>query len=115
MFQMGGIGPMFGQLGFFHKLGGRDIPDPRPRQHYADEAKRLLNVLDRRLESRDFIMGADYSIADIATWPWIRALDFYEAHEAVDYPRFGNVAAWMTRALARPASQAALNIPDRNG
>ncbi len=115
MFQMAGVGPMFGQLGFFHKFAGREIPDERPRRRYADEATRLLNVLDRRLAGRDWIMGDDYTIADIATWPWIRALDFYEAHEIVDSARFPNVLAWRDRALARPASQAALNIPDKNG
>ncbi len=115
MFQMGGIGPMFGQLGFFHKFAGKDIPDPRPRQRYADEAKRLLNVLNDRIEGLDWLMGADYSIADMATWPWVRALDFYEAHEIVEFERFEHVHAWMARALDRPASQRALNIPDRNG
>jgi GST-like protein len=114
MFQMGGIGPMFGQLGFFHKFAGRDIPDPRPRQRYADEAKRLLNVLDGRLAGREWLMGDAYTIADMATWPWVRGLGFYEAHEIVEFDRFENVHAWMTRALARPASQAALNIPDKN-
>jgi GST-like protein len=115
MFQMGGIGPMFGQLGFFHKFAGREIEDPRPRQRYADEAKRLLGVLDGRLAGRDWIMGADYTIADMATWPWVRGLDFYEAREIVEFDRFTNVQAWMARALERPASQAALNIPDRDG
>jgi GST-like protein len=115
MFQMGGIGPMFGQLGFFHKFAGREIEDPRPRQRYVDEAKRLLAVLDGRLKGRDWIMGADYTIADMATWPWVRGLDFYEAHEVVEFDRFTNVQAWLARALERPASQAALNIPARDG
>jgi GSH-dependent disulfide-bond oxidoreductase len=115
MFQMGGVGPMFGQLGFFHKFAGREVADPLPRKRYADETRRLLGVLDRRLAGRDWIMGADYTIADVATWPWVRTLDFYEARELVGLDDFANVAAWMDRALARPASQAALNIPDRNG
>jgi GST-like protein len=114
MFQMGGVGPMFGQLGFFHKFAGREIPDERPRQRYAAEAKRLLGVLDGRLAGRYWIMGADYSIADMATWPWIRALEFYGAHEVVDYARFENVQAWLARSLERPASQRALTIPDPN-
>lgn len=111
MFQMAGVGPMFGQLGFFHKFAGREIEDPRPRQRYADEAKRLLNVLNGRLADREWIMGAEYSIADIATWPWIRALDFYGARELVDFAAYPHVAAWEKRARSRPASEAALNIP----
>ncbi len=115
MFQMGGIGPMFGQLGFFVKLAGAEIEDPRPRQRYIDETRRLLGVLDRRLEGREWIMGSEYSIADIAAWPWIRGLDFYEAREMVDFASFCNVEPWLDRALARPASQAALRIPDPEG
>ena len=116
MFQMGGIGPMFGQMGFFVKLGGKDIEDPRPRDRYIAEAARLLNVLDGRLEGRDWIMGDDYTIADMAIWPWIRTLTgFYGASDLVGYDRFTNIHPWMERALARPASQAALNIPARNG
>jgi GST-like protein len=115
MFQMGGIGPMFGQLGFFVKFAGKDVPDPRPRERYVAEAKRLLAVLDGRLEGRDWIMGAAYTIADVATWPWVRALDFYGARELVEYDRFPNVQAWLARALERPASQAALRIPDPKG
>ena len=115
MWQMGGVGPMFGQLGFFVKFAGRDIADPRPRERYVNEAKRLLNVLDGRLEGRDWIMGQDYTIADIATWPWVRGLGFYGAEEMVGLDGFRNVRRWFGRALERPASQAALNIPDRNG
>jgi GST-like protein len=113
MFQMGGVGPMFGQLGYFHKFAGSEIEDPRPRQRYADETRRLLGVLDRRLDGRRWIMGDDYSIADIAIWPWVRGLDAYDAKDLVGYDDFTNVRAWMDRALARPASQAAINIPDR--
>ncbi|WP_424928685.1 glutathione S-transferase C-terminal domain-containing protein [Amaricoccus tamworthensis] len=114
MFQMGGVGPMFGQLGFFYKFAGADIEDPRPRQRYIDETKRLLNVLNQRLEGRTWIMGDEYTIADMAIWPWIRTLDFYGANEAVELDSFANVKAWVARALDRPASQAALNIPDRD-
>nr|MBA3326493.1 glutathione S-transferase N-terminal domain-containing protein [Paracoccaceae bacterium] len=85
MFQMCGIGPMFGQLGFFVKFAGKDIPDPRPRERYVAEAKRLLAVLEGRLEGRDWIMGSENTIADIATWPWVRALDFYGAHDLVGF------------------------------
>ena len=114
MFQMGGIGPMFGQLGFFYKFAGKDIADKRPLERYAGETERLLKVLDQRLEGRGFIMGDDYTIADIATWPWVRtARDFYEAGGLVKLPERRNVVAWLDRCLARPASQAALNIPPR--
>jgi GST-like protein len=114
MFQMGGVGPMFGQLGFFYKFAGREIEDKRPRDRYAAEVTRLLNVLEGRLAGRDWIMGADYTIADLALWPWVRGLDYYEAKDLVGYERFGNVQAWMERALARPASQNALTIPPRD-
>jgi len=116
MFQMGGVGPMFGQLGFFLKLGGKDIEDPRPRERYVAEAARLLKVLDRRLDGRDWIMGDDYTVADMAIWPWVRTLvGSYGAGGLVGYDGLGEVQAWMDRALARPASQAALNIPARDG
>jgi GSH-dependent disulfide-bond oxidoreductase len=114
MFQMGGIGPMFGQLGYFVKFAGSAIEDPRPRQRYVDEAKRLLGVLDGRLEGRTWVMGEQYTIADIAIWPWIRALDFYGARALVGLDERRNVTAWLERALARPASLRALNIPDRD-
>ncbi len=115
MFQMGGIGPMFGQLGYFHKLGGAEIEDPRPKRRYADEAVRLLKVLDARLAGRDWMMGEQYTIADMAIWPWIRVLGYYEAEELLGLDRFTHIGDWLERALARPASQRALNIPDRNG
>jgi len=114
MFQMGGIGPMFGQLGFFHKFAGRDIEDKRPRDRYAAESKRLLGVLETRLEGRDWIMGDDYSIADIATLGWVRNLiGFYGAAEVVDYASLVNVPAWLERGLARPAVQRGLDSPKR--
>lgn len=113
-FQMGGLGPMFGQLGFFTKFAGKDIEDPRPRQRYIDEAKRLLGVLNGRLEGRTFIMGDDYTIADMAIWPWLRTLTgFYEAGELVGIGNFPNVTAYLERCQARPASQKAVNIPAR--
>ncbi|MDH2003802.1 glutathione binding-like protein, partial [Pseudomonas sp. GD03691] len=104
MFQMGGIGPMFGQIGFFNKFAGKDYEDKRPLQRYVDEAKRLLAVLDQRLEGRDWIMGERYTIADIATFPWIRNLiGFYEAGELVGFDNFHNVKRVLERFLARPA------------
>ncbi|MGV7210256.1 glutathione S-transferase N-terminal domain-containing protein [Oxalobacteraceae bacterium A2-2] len=114
MFQMGGIGPMFGQLGFFHKFAGREVEDKRPRDRYAAEAKRLLAVLDQRLEGRSWIMGEEYTIADIATFPWVRNLvGFYDAGELVEFPRYANVQRVLDAFLARPAVVLGLNIPKR--
>ncbi len=105
MFQMGGVGPMFGQVGFFHHFAGKDIEDPRPRERYYAEAKRLLGVLDRRLEGRDWITGT-YSIADIAICPWLKTLrDYYRAGDQVGWAELKNVPAWLDRFLARPAVQ----------
>jgi len=112
MFQMGGIGPMFGQLGFFHKFAGKDYEDKRPRDRYADESKRLLAVLDQRLEGRDWVMGDEYTIADIAILPWVRNLvGFYGAGELVEFSRFKNVARVLEAFVARPAVARGLTIP----
>ena len=114
MFQMGGIGPMFGQVGFFHHFAGKEIEDPRPRQRYYDEARRLLGVLDGQLEGRDWIAG-DYSIADIAIGPWLRTIrDFYKAGDAVGWNDLKNVPAYLDRFLARPAVQRGLTIPSKD-
>lgn len=113
MWQMGGLGPMFGQLGFFNKFAGREYEDKRPLQRYVAESKRLLSVLDTRLEGRDWIMG-DYSIADISMLGWVRNLiGFYEARELVEFDALKNVPAWLERGLARPAVQRGLDIPKR--
>ncbi|WP_440467060.1 glutathione binding-like protein [Pseudomonas sp. YH-1] len=115
MFQMGGIGPMFGQIGFFNKFAGKDYEDKRPLQRYVDESRRLLAVLDRHLEGRDWIMGERYTIADIATFPWIRNLvGFYEAGDLVGFENFQNVKRVLERFLARPAVQRGLTIPKRD-
>jgi len=112
MFQMGGIGPMFGQLGFFHKFAGKDYEDKRPRDRYVEESKRLLNVLDQRLAGRDWVMGDEYTIADIAILPWVRNLvGFYEAGELVEFSRFKNVARVLEAFVARPAVVRGLTIP----
>jgi GST-like protein len=113
MFQMGGIGPMFGQLGYFSKFAGAEIEDPRPRQRYVDEAKRLLAVLDKELADKDWIIGS-YSIADIAIAPWLRGLDFYGVKEAVGWDSFPNVVVYLDRFLARPAVQTGLVTPPRD-
>jgi GST-like protein len=112
MFQMGGIGPMFGQLGFFNKFAGKDYEDKRPRDRYVEESRRLLKVLDGRLEGRDWIMGERYTIADIATFPWVRNLiGFYEAGDLVGIQNFPNVTRVLERFLARPAVVRGLEIP----
>ena len=112
MFQMGGVGPMFGQMGFFVKFAGSDIEDPRPRERYVNEAKRLLNVLEGALDSNDWI-ARDFSIADIAIAPWLRALDFYQAKDLVGWNDLKAVPAYLDRFLERPAVQRGLNIPPR--
>jgi GST-like protein len=112
MFQMGGVGPMFGQLGFFYKFAGAKMEDPTARNRYINEAKRLLNVLEQRLEGRDWIMDA-YSIADMAIAPWLNALDFYGAKEVLGYNDLKNVPAYVERFYARPAVAKAKNIPPR--
>ncbi|MFK7879836.1 glutathione S-transferase family protein [Roseobacter sp.] len=112
MFQMGGLGPMFGQLGFFYKFAGSKWEDKRPQQRYLGEAKRLLNVLDGAVEGKTWIAG-DYSIADIAIAPWLRALEIYGAKEAVGFSEYKNVAAYLDRFLERPAIVKGLQIPPR--
>jgi GST-like protein len=114
MFQMGGIGPMFGQLGFFNKFAGKDYEDKRPRDRYAAESKRLLSVLDRQLAQNQWIAGDAYTIADIATFPWVRNLvGFYEAGDLVEFSSFKNVARALEAFLARPAVIRGLDIPKR--
>ena len=113
MFQMGGIGPMFGQLGFFVKFAGSDIEDPRPRERYIAEARRLLNVLEVSLHDKDWIAG-DCSIADIAIAPWVGALDFYDAKALVGWNDLKRVPAYLERFMARPAVQKGRTIPPRD-
>ena len=115
-FQMGNVGPMFGQVGYFHKFAGREIADKRPLERYVTETKRLLGVLDARLEGRQWLMGEDYGIADIAHLGWVRNLvGFYGAGELVQFATLKRVPAWLERGLARPAVQRALDIPKRPG
>ncbi len=114
MWQMGGVGPMFGQLGFFHRFAGKEIEDPRPKERYRAEAERLLKVLDGALAGREWIAG-DYSIADIAIAPWLRTLrDFYKASEITGWDGLENVPAYLERFLARPAVARGLAIPKRD-
>jgi GST-like protein len=116
MFQMASIGPMFGQVGFFHRFDGRDYEDKRPRDRYVAESKRLLGVLEQRLTNREWIMGGVYTIADIATFPWVRNLiQFYAAGELVGIKNFPNVLRVLDAFVARPAVSAGLNIPPPPG
>ncbi|EFH09643.1 glutathione S-transferase N-terminal domain-containing protein [Teichococcus cervicalis] len=113
-FQMAAVGPMFGQLGYFHKFAGREIEDKRPLRRYVDESKRLLGVLETRLAGRAWIMGDDYSIADISLLGWVRNINgFYEAGELVEFGKLKEVPRWLEAGLARPAVQRGLTIPAR--
>ena len=112
MWQMGGLGPMFGQLGFFHKYAGKDYEDKRPLRRYVDESVRLLQVLDGHLKGRAWMLGEDYSIADIAIFPWVRNLvGWYEAGELVGFERFAQVRRVLDAFVARPAVQRGLTVP----
>lgn len=108
VFQAAGVGPMFGQFGHFHKFA-KGKTDTYGAERYGTEVTRLLGVLDRQLEGRDWLVG-EYSIADIATVPWIKALAFYEGEEAVGLARFGRVNAWVARFLARPGVQRGMAV-----
>ena len=113
-FQMASIGPMFGQLGYFFKFAGKDIADKRPLERYRDESKRLLGVLETQLNGRHWIMGEDYTIADISMLGWVRNLvGFYGAGEIVEYDKLKNVPRWLEQCVARPAVQRGLEIPKR--
>ncbi|MGH6981630.1 MAG: glutathione S-transferase N-terminal domain-containing protein [Stellaceae bacterium] len=113
-FQMAGVGPIFGQVGFFHKFAGKEIEDKRPLHRYAKESARVLGVLEERLAGRQWIMGYDYTIADISLFGWVRAINgFYGAGDLVDWHKLKHVPAWLERGLARQAVQRGLDIPKR--
>ncbi|SPJ14704.1 Glutathione S-transferase (fragment) [Burkholderiales bacterium] len=115
MFQMGGVGPMFGQLGFFNKFAGKDYEDKRPRDRYVADSKRLLDVLNQRLAGRTWIMGEAYTIADMAIFPWVRNLiGFYEAGDLVGIAGFPHVTRALQTFLGRPAVVRAVHIPRRD-
>lgn len=114
MFQMGGIGPMFGQLGFFTKFAGAEYEDKRPMERYLAESQRLTGVLDDHLEGKDWVMGDEYTIADMSIAPWFNALlGFYNAGEAIGIDDFPNITAYLERFLARPAVAKGLKVPAR--
>jgi len=114
-FQMGGIGPMFGQFGHFYKHAGDDCDHPYPITRYKNEVQRLLDVLDDHFEENQWLAGDEFSIADVATWPWVRTLDIgYKAAELLELDEYKNVNDWLARCMERPASQKAINIPPRD-
>ncbi|MEL7428689.1 MAG: glutathione binding-like protein [Pseudomonadota bacterium] len=114
MFQMGGAGPIFGQFGFFHKFAGSEIEDKRPYERYQNETKRLLNVIEQQLRKTPYIAGNDYSIADVALWPWIKTLGgFYDAAVELELDAFPAIGEWLKKCSERPASKKAVNIPGR--
>ena len=116
MFQMGGVGPMFGQYGYFNVFAGSEIEDPRPKERYQQEGRRLLAVLEKHLADKTYLVGEEYTIADIAIWPWIRAAKvFYKAEKDFGYDSLPNVVRWWEHCMARPASERGLVVPDRDG
>lgn len=113
-FQVGGLGPMFGQVGFFHKFAGKAFEDKRPRDRYVNESRRLLAVVNERLADQPWIMGDEYTVADMAIFPWVRNLTgFYEAGELVGIQDYPNVLRSLEAFVARPAVTRGLNIPKR--
>jgi GSH-dependent disulfide-bond oxidoreductase len=112
MFQVGGVGPMFGQVGFFHKFAGREYADKRPRDRYVAESRRLLGVLNLRLEGREWLMGATYTIADMAVFPWVRNLiGYYGAGDLVGIGDFPHLTRTLEAFIARPAVARGVAIP----
>ncbi len=115
MFQMGGLGPMIGQVGFFHKFAGSEFEDRRPFERYRDESKRLMKVLEGQLQNGDYIIGDEYTIADIASWPWVRTISgFYDAAEDIEMHKYPAINAWLDKCQNRSASLKAINIPARD-
>jgi len=108
MWQMGGLGPMLGQVHYFVKYNPGKAPHAEER--YTKEARRLYGVLDRRLDRRDFIAGegqGSYSIADMACWPWVSRFEWQQ----IDLADFPNVQEWYYRIAARPAVQRGYDQP----
>lgn len=102
-FQVGGLGPMFGQFGHFFKYAVEKCNDPYPVERYKTEAKRLLTVLETHLKGRHYLVGEECTIADMASMPWINALrSSYNAGEVLGLDNYKNVGAWVARMLLRP-------------
>ena len=113
MWQMGGLGPMLGQFGHFYKFAADKTTDDYAKDRFTTESKRLLGVLDEHLRAKDFVAAGQHTIADMAIWPWLNAVSFYEGEEALGMSDYGNVARYLTLHVGRPASKAAMNIPPR--
>ncbi len=110
-FQVGGVGPMFGQFGHFFKYAGDKCDHPYPLERYATESRRILGVLNTRLEGRTYLVGEQYTIADMATVPWVNAVNiFYKASDKLELDTFKNVIAWVQRVLDRPKTAAGMNV-----
>jgi len=107
-FQVGSVGPMFGQFGHFYKFA-KGKTDTYGEERYGKEVTRLLGVLEARLEGRDWLVD-EFSIADIANAPWVKALDFYEGKDFVGYENFPQVDAWVQRFHDRPAVQRGVKV-----
>lgn len=111
-FQVSGVGPMFGQFGHFHKWAKDKCDHPYPIERYTNEAKRILKVLDTHLEGRTYLVGEQYTIADMATMPWVVCLDvFYNGKETLDLDQYKNVGAWVKRIMQRPKTAKGMEIP----
>jgi GST-like protein len=108
MWQMGGPGPMLGQVHHFVKYNKGKAPYAEER--YLKEANRLYGVLNKQLEGRDFITG-EYSIADIANWPWISRFEW----QTIDLKQYPNVKRWYETIAARPAVQKGYKVPKDMG
>lgn len=112
MFQMGGVGPMFGQLGFFFKFAGKEFEDKRPLERYRAESSRLLAVLNQHLQGQSWMVGDEFSVADIAIFPWVRnLLGFYAAGSLVGIERYPEVTRVLAEFVARPAVVRGLGVP----
>ena len=112
MFQMGNIGPMFGQVGFFYRYAGREYEDKRPLARYVTESRRLFNVLNQRLQGRQWVMGDAYTIADIAIFPWVSGfLNHYQAGELVGIGDFPEVTRVVEAFRSRPAVERGTQVP----
>lgn len=112
-FQVGAVGPMFGQFGYFYKFAGAELDDPHSLNRYREESRRILGVLESRLQDREWVMGDSYTIADIAIFPWVNTMrGMYDAGDALKLSEFGRVMAWLDTCMERPAVKRGITIPE---